>query len=254
VAVPVAVPMAIALLACTTVAANADFIFTPGNNPQVNEENILFGPSQITNVPVIVGTTNQSGTPITFDIVPGGLGAESELSDNGVGQADITCVLPGGGCGTDGAGGANGHQLTDLEIKMPSLIGAQDFIGNLDFGEGTFDIKVTDQFSNTFFYTLGNGQNFFTITTINDEVIKDIQITADASDAGAPFGFNDFKQPRVSGLCQLSSPSATSCVPLVAVPEPGTLSLVGFALMLLGWLGLRKKFSGVGFARFSHLA
>ena len=61
-------------------AANAMVIFTPGNNPQPGEQNILFGSSQTGTT--ISGATNQSNTPVRFT-------STQSLTTGGVGQAFV---------------------------------------------------------------------------------------------------------------------------------------------------------------------
>lgn len=69
------------------------------------------------------------------------------IGTDGKGQADIVCTS---GCNTFSTGGANGAQLTGLEIKLGAGLGATEFIGNLDFGEGTANIQVSDQLGGAF--------------------------------------------------------------------------------------------------------
>src|SRR5262252_3558647 len=192
-------------LLTTAQPAKADIIFTPGNNPGANEENILFQ-QKFNDLTNFLGHTNQTNAPILFDIFSPNAAtqlspAETGIGTNGIGQADIICNI---GCNTFSAGGANGAQLTDLEVKLGQGFGATDFIGNLDFGEGTARIQVTDQLGAIFAFDLGNGQNFFTLNAINGEVITDIQISELLPDPQTgTFGWNDFKQPRISGVCAL---------------------------------------------------
>lgn len=224
---------AITLLALSAPGASAIILFSPTNSPSANEENILFG-QKFNNVQTLLGLTNQSHAPITFDQITGAFNGQADIGTNGVGQADIICTL---GCGTFAQGGANGKQLTDLEIKLGAGFGATDFVGNLDFGEGTASIKVTDQLGAEFLYTLGNGQNFFTLNAIDGEVITDIQITEGAPDANGNFGWNDLKQPRISGVCVLNGVTCQA----VSIPEPSPLAIFGIGLLGLGFLVMKKN-------------
>lgn len=217
--------------------AQADFIFTPGNNPGPLEENILFQ-SKYFDITSFIGHSNQTNVPINFNLLTGlqinGLGyGETGIGTNGVGQSDIICTLL---CGPYAQGGANGQQLQDLEVSLGNGFGATDFIGNLDFGEGTALITVSDQLGGSFGFTLGNGQNFFTINAINGEVITDIKITEFAPDANGNFGWNSFKQPRISGLCRLQGASCQS----IPVPEPSSLAIFGAGVFAFGWFNRKK--------------
>jgi hypothetical protein len=213
--------------------AQADFVFTEGNNPGAVEENILFG-AKYTNVQSLTGFTNQTGAPVTFSSLTG---SNQLIGTNGIGQADIICTA---NCNTFSTGGANGAQLTNLEIKVGAGFGATDFIGNLDFGEGTANIVVVDQFGASFQYILSQGQNFFTLNAINGEVIKDIQISSYT--AGQNFGFNLFKQPRISGICTLQG---DTCTP---VAEPASLAVLGVGLAALGIVTRRRQRRGAAAA------
>lgn len=69
-------------------------------------------------------------------------------------------------------------------------------------------------------------------------MITDIQITENAADPNNNFGWNSFKQPRVSGLCTLVA--GASCVP-ITVLEPSSLSLIGAGVIAARWLRRRRK-------------
>jgi hypothetical protein len=217
-------------------AAHADILYQTGNHPQGNEEEIQFE-AGLTGVTNFMGDTNMTNSPVEFNLIGSltGTYGETDIGTQGQGQAAIICTAH---CGTYAQGGANGMQLTDLEIKLGTGFGATDFIGNLDFGEGTANIQVLDQLGNTFNYTLGNGENFFTITASNNEVITDIQIT-EAAGSTQPFGWNDFKQPRISGLCRII-PGTTVCR-AIPIPEPSSLALLGAGIFAAGWFTTRRK-------------
>ena len=181
-------------------SAQATIIFTPGNHPQPGEMNILFGAAETGST-----ITGQAGG---IDVQFASLTAQT-LHQNAAGQAQIT----------NNAGGI----LTSIAITVPGHT-FQDFILNLQGLSGNASVSVTDNLSNVASFTLaagpGGGANFLTITTAPGELITDISISA-------ANGFDNFKQPRISGISGGS------------VPEPASLALLGSAL--LGYRLFRRQ-------------
>ncbi len=179
-------------------AAHATVIFTLGNNPQTGEENIQF-------------ETAQTGNTITGDTVTSNIGvlftSTQTLATQGLGQASF-----------NGSGGAS--ITSPVTFSVPGYT-FQDYI--FDAHDGTGTATVTVQANDGLFtdsLTLGNGENFLTITTADNEVLSWVTISA-------PDGFTEYDQPRVSGLAP--------------VPEPSTLLLLGSGLAGLGGFTWRRR-------------
>jgi hypothetical protein len=189
--------------------ASASIIFTPGNHPQPDEANILFGSSETGTT--ITGEVDHSGVAAVFSSLTG-----QTLFQNAKGQADIHNL-----------GGGN---LTSMSFTLESGFGFLDYILNLQSGIGDATVTVHTEGS-TFTYALGSGQNFLTIVATGGDVLTGIDVTMSAGG-----GFEDFKQPRISGVCEFVT-GTTTCT-TVPMPEPGVLSLLGIAM--LGVLGIRR--------------
>jgi len=183
--------------------AFADAVFTLGNNPQPNEQNILFTNQQTGTT--VSGFTNQSNTQVLFS------STTDTLDVTSLGQAKVTSV--------DGL-------INDLTITVPGFNFA-DFILNPFNPSANNDLSISVTMSDASVFTFGpygstNGNNFLTITTINNETIASVTIDS-------PGGFQNLLQPRVSGLG--------------AIPEPSSLLLFGSGAF--GLLGvLRRKLIG----------
>ena len=241
--------LASAAIALCVGTAQADVTISLTNSPTADEQNIQFetNPSGF----VIIGDTNHTNTPVIFNSIftagvssPGGQpnlggnGTGQTLVGSGIGQGKIDCGSPPG-TPCFNAGGNRDMQLTSLEMKASPGTAWTDVIANPDFGEGTLNVWVADQLGNNFDFTLGNGQNFFTLTATNGEVITDVQMTQQTGTPG-PFGWNEFAQPRVSGVCTMPAGS-TTCTPIAFTPEPGSLALMASGIVGLAGM-VRRRF------------
>jgi len=192
--------LAVLLVAIGAPAAYADGVFTLGNNPQPTEQNILFGSTQTG--ATVFGSTNSTDTSVQFSSTTDALMVTSS------GQAKVTA--------TDGL-------VNDITITIP---GSPFVILNPFKPAVNSDLTVTVTMGDGSVFTFGpygsiSGNNFLTITTSGGELISSVTIDS-------PGGFQDLRQPRISGMS------------VSPVPEPSSLLLLGSGA--LGLMGvLRRK-------------
>lgn len=180
-------------------AAHAGVIFTLGNHPETDEENILFG--GVESGSTIHGETNQSHAPVDFS-------SSHTIYQQGQGQGQAMILA------TDQH--PNRVDITNLVIT-PSGYTFGDFIMNMLNGAGTATITASTVASGDFSFTMdiGNGENYLTVLATGGDQMTSLTINAD--------GFQQFKQPRISGVT--ANPKG--------LPEPLSLGL-----MLIGLGGI----------------
>jgi hypothetical protein len=203
---------ALALTFGSALTAHADIVVITGVNNQ-GTDNVLLDPS--TNVLTVTGDVGPTNALVNFTSSSG----SGLLNANPSGQATIS-------------GGTGNTALTQLTFGLANNdtftravfnINASTAGSVLTHVEG---VNLTGGFFEDDFVISANGQNFFTFTAINGQLMTSMSLTAIN---GAVF--EDVRQVRLGGL--------DGTVP--AIPEPSTTALMVLGLAGMGAIARRRR-------------
>lgn len=181
--------------------AKADIVVVTGVNNQ-GTDNVLLNPA--TNVTTVTGVVGQNNLVVNFQSSSG----SGLLNANPSGQATVS-------------GGTGNTALTQLTFSLANNATFTRAVFNINASTGgsvlihVEGINITGGFFEDDFTVDANGQNFFTVTAINGQLIQSISLTGIN---GAVF--QDIRQVRLGGGEVVQT-----------VPEPTTMLLLGSGLM-----------------------
>jgi len=201
----------ISIAAVSISPAQADIVVDTGVNNQ-GTDNVLLNPA--TDMQLVTGTVGPNDLLVNFTSTSG----SGLLNANPSGQATVS-------------GGTGNVSLTQLSFELATGGTFTRSVFNINAAiDGSVlihveGINITGGFFEDDFTVDAAGQNFFTITSINGQLMTDVSLTAIN---GATF--EDVRQVRLGGFSTVG-----------AVPEPSTWAMMIFGFAGVGFMAYRRK-------------